>query len=361
MLNILVIEDNLDHFLLIEDSLSLAMPDDVSISHEVELAVGLEALANQNFDLCLCDLQLSDASIAVTVEALKQLKSTTPIIVLSSLNSIDVSKELLSHDIQDYLPKEELSPTLLNRMCTYAIQRKHQQLQLEKRNADMQAFCASLSHDFKAYLRRIQNIGHFLKEDLTERLDLNEEENKWLSLLDENAAGLSSLVEGLGLFLTVGHVGIHMESINLSVVFKALKDFFCDILNEKCQLQLPEAFPTVYGNASQLQILFQNLIVNGIKYNSNEPLIKVTTHIDEQNGICEVHVNDNGIGFEEEYFNQIFTPFRRLHGISEYAGSGLGLSIVKRIIEIHQGDIKVESALSEGSTFIVCLPMRLAA
>lgn len=359
MFKILVIEDNIDHFALIENTLLTAFKNKVKVHHEIKLAQGIEVLEQQPFDICLCDLKYPDSPLDKTVEKLKQLNNSAPIIILTSLNSIEIAQDLLQHGIQDYLPKEELSPTLIYRIIMHAIERKQQQLALQKRNEEMQTFCASLSHDFKGHLRRIPQIATLLRRDLSEHTTLRPKDLERFAMLENSTSAIRDLVDNLGKFLLIGHEETKNEPINLSTLFKQLKTLILDTNEENTELKLDVAdnLPTVIGNMSQLIILFHNLISNGIKYNKNVPNIHITSTTDKNQKQCKIFVKDNGIGIEPLYFQQIFSPFRRLHNNREYKGTGLGLSIVKRIIELHKGQIDIESELDKGSTFIVSLPL----
>jgi signal transduction histidine kinase len=114
---------------------------------------------------------------------------------------------------------------------------------------------------------------------------------------------------------------------------------------------------TVYGDENQLEQLFQNLLSNSLKYRKEQvpPEIKIKGEM-LLNGYYQVVIQDNGIGFKEEYLDRIFRPFERLHGESQYAGTGMGLAICKKIIERHGGQITASSIEGEGSAFILYLP-----
>ncbi|PCK09332.1 MAG: hypothetical protein COA42_04820 [Alteromonadaceae bacterium] len=356
-MKVLIIEDNSDHFFLIEDALSQAPFDNLSVHHEKRLEPGLEALYRERFDVCLCDLQLPDAPINITVERLKCLNTETPIIVLTSLNSTDIAKDLLQEGIQDYLPKDELSPTLLHRMSMYAIERKNQQLLLEKENADMQTFCASLSHDFKGHLRRITTVIKWIQEAVGKRIDLSTEELEWFHYIDQSTTGIRELVDSLGHFLSSDYVNIESERVALSTLFLQLKHSVMEISDKDIEINIQSGLPFIEGNVSQLTIMFHNLIVNAVKYNESIPRIDITYEIDKPQKYCKIKISDNGIGIDEKHFDSIFRPFERLHGPDKYSGSGLGLSIVKRIVEQHHGKISVESAPKQGSIFVISLPL----
>jgi light-regulated signal transduction histidine kinase (bacteriophytochrome) len=115
--------------------------------------------------------------------------------------------------------------------------------------------------------------------------------------------------------------------------------------------------PGAFVDSSQIRQLFQNLIQNSIKFNCSTPP-EIRIYGETGDGMCRIFVQDNGIGFNEEYLNKIFTPFQRLHGRNQYEGIGMGLAICRKIVERHGGSITAKSMPGEGSTFIVTLPIK---
>jgi light-regulated signal transduction histidine kinase (bacteriophytochrome) len=115
--------------------------------------------------------------------------------------------------------------------------------------------------------------------------------------------------------------------------------------------------PAIEAEKSQMHQLFQNLIANSLKFRGDEQLhIKIySLQADHE---CRIFVEDNGIGFDEQYVERIFAPFQRLHGRSAYEGTGMGLAICRKIVERHGGNITAKSKPGEGATFIVTLPVR---
>ena len=119
---------------------------------------------------------------------------------------------------------------------------------------------------------------------------------------------------------------------------------------------IPDDLPTVWGNETQLKVVFRNLIGNAIKFNNKpNPVVEIGFRNAENNSYL-FSVKDNGIGIEKEFQEKIFVIFQRLHRREEYEGSGAGLAIVKKIIELHKGSLWVESELGKGSTFSFTLP-----
>lgn len=120
-----------------------------------------------------------------------------------------------------------------------------------------------------------------------------------------------------------------------------------------------EKLPMIEGDPLQLRQLFQNLIVNALKFHKEQipPRVKVTGSSLE-NAIAEIIVEDNGIGFSEQFSERIFQPFQRLHAQGAYEGSGIGLAICQKIVERHSGTIKAFSQVGQGASFIVHLPLK---
>jgi len=138
----------------------------------------------------------------------------------------------------------------------------------------------------------------------------------------------------------------------------AVKDLSVPLEETEGQIEI-DALPDVKGDRIQISQLFVNLINNALKYRSNEkPLIRIFARpLSEDDGFHEIHVKDNGIGFDELYLDRIFKPFQRLHGRSSpYQGTGMGLAICHKILENHGGSINARSEPGKGSTFIIKLP-----
>jgi two-component system, NtrC family, sensor kinase len=148
------------------------------------------------------------------------------------------------------------------------------------------------------------------------------------------------------------------------IVQNALADLEIAVAENGADIEV-DGLPSIEGDASQIERLFQNLLANAIKFRRPEepPRIAVRARIlDEHESmpgpVCRIEVSDNGIGFDVKYLDRIFTPFQRLHGRSEYEGVGMGLAICRRIVERHRGLISAESVQGQGSTFIVTLPVK---
>lgn len=354
-MQILLIEDNPDHAELVQETLHAAYPSNTNIVWEKHLHSGLASLKGQSYDLFLCDLKLPDSNIEATVSSLQSLTTYTPIVVLTSLDDEDVAKMLIHTGVQDYIPKENLDPDFLLRVCNHSIERKKQTVELEKRNSDQARFCFSLCHDFKEPIRKISTILSMLKEDLSNKVDLSDE-NLWcFDSVNKNATSLISLIDGLYEYLSLENNEVSFAPVNLnSLLIQIESQFLTSDIEATIQYN---DLPTIEGIHPQLLFLIKNIISNGVKYNAREPVIRIDHQLKPELNRCILTIQDNGIGMKSEYLDEIFSPFKRLHSKGKYPGTGLGLSIAKRVVEHHRGEITVESELGVGSIFTIVLPI----
>jgi light-regulated signal transduction histidine kinase (bacteriophytochrome) len=172
---------------------------------------------------------------------------------------------------------------------------------------------------------------------------------------------MQKLIEGLLAYSRVTTKAQPFEPVNLSTVaHEVLTDLEVRIQNSGGRVEIG-VLPTVYADPIQMRQLLQNLIANALKFHKEEqpPVVKVSanTSNDGDREFCRVTVEDNGIGFDEKYAERIFGVFERLHGRQEYEGSGIGLSVCRRIVERHGGNIMAKSAPGEGATFTIELPI----
>jgi signal transduction histidine kinase len=243
---------------------------------------------------------------------------------------------------------------------------KHLQLELEgkvtelkRSNDQLEEFSHAASHDLKEPIRKIQIFTSQLKETLQQ--NIAEHESRLLNRIEVAGRRMGLLVDDL---LTYSHVSQspHLkEDVDLADrVQRVLEDLELAIQEKGATVRV-EQLPFVKGQGRQLQQLFQNLISNAIKYSKPDvpPHIRITSTQMDRGGIAyfRINVKDNGIGFEQEYHEHIFRMFKRLHAKSDYDGTGIGLAIVKKVVEYHDGFIETESKIGEGSVFKVYLPV----
>ena len=174
---------------------------------------------------------------------------------------------------------------------------------------------------------------------------------KWFEYIEKSTTEVHKLVSNLHSYLSVGYTDQVFESVCVKSVIENVTSSLKGALQVDFELNIPNELTTIQGNSTLLQILFQNLIVNSIKFNNGYPIIDISVRAHGNH--VDVILKDNGIGFEQKHVQKIFSPFNRLANGMKFGGSGLGLSIVKRIIEHHNGSIEAHSELGVGSQFIL--------
>ena len=241
--------------------------------------------------------------------------------------------------------------------------------QLERSNAELRDFASVASHDLQEPLRKIRAFADRLRLTCADALEL-----QGLDYLDriQNAAGrMQTLIQDL---LTLSHVTSRAQpfvEVDLGhILAGVLSDLEVRIEAEEANIEVGN-LPTIDADPVQMRQLFQNLIGNALKFHKPgvPPEVNISARIlpahehqiagagpgDE---ICQIVVADNGIGFEEQFVEQVFTLFQRLHSPQEYEGTGIGLAVCRKIAHRHGGSIVAKSGKGQGATFIVRLPVK---
>lgn len=243
-------------------------------------------------------------------------------------------------------------------------------LELKRSNKNLEEFAYAASHDLKEPIRKIHFFANRLKESLGEKMQ--EAEKLYFERMELAARRMNTLIDDLLMYSEVSQSAIPLETVNISELLdQALTDLDLEIEQKGAVIEAGELF-TIKGYRRQLQQVFYNLLTNGLKYSkpSGTPNIKIeSTRVkgydtgldlspDEQ--AQEYHmvtVFDNGIGFDQQNAERIFNVFTRLHGNAEYKGTGVGLSIVRKVMENHRGHIWAESSPGEGAKFYLLFPV----
>lgn len=226
---------------------------------------------------------------------------------------------------------------------------------LARSNAELEQFTYVASHDLQDPLQKIVSLGDLLK--MREEKILDDRGRECVERIQSSALRMGHLIEDL---LSYCHLAAKPEPFALvaleGAVKEALGDLELKIRETRAEVHVG-SLPTVYADRVQMHQLFQNLISNALKFRKKDVRPRVEIESREVNeGVTEIVVRDNGIGFEEKYHGQIFKPFERLHGQTEYQGNGVGLAICQKIVDRHGGRLAAKSAVGKGSEFIITLP-----
>lgn len=223
---------------------------------------------------------------------------------------------------------------------------------LEISNKELEQFAYVASHDLQEPLRMVSSFTQLLEKRYKDQLD--EDADDFIGYIVEGAKRMKDLIDDLLIFSRLHTASRDFHPVNLNkVVNDVLVTIKPSIDNNNVQIS-SDALPTVAADSIQMGQLFQNLISNAIKFTDSAPEIHLSAKDSGENWL--LGVSDHGIGIHPNHQAKIFDVFKRLHTRDEYEGTGIGLSICKRIVEIHDGDIWVESQPGKGSTFYFTLP-----
>ncbi|MEZ5426531.1 MAG: ATP-binding protein [Pyrinomonadaceae bacterium] len=249
---------------------------------------------------------------------------------------------------------------------------------LQRSNRELKDFAFVASHDLQEPLRKVLAFGDRLKAKYGEVL--TGEGLDYLERMQGASERMRTLINDLLSFSRITTNAKPFEEVDLTeIIDEVLFDF--ELVLEETQTEIVVGdLPKIDADKTQMRQLFQNLIGNAIKFRKADapPLIKIYGEMnpaedfelieqelnaeslenDLPKGFCRIYVEDNGIGFDEKYLDRIFTVFQRLHGRSEYEGSGVGLAVCRKITERHNGHITARSTSGKGSKFIVTMPMK---
>lgn len=225
---------------------------------------------------------------------------------------------------------------------------------LKRSNEELEQFAYVASHDLQEPLRMVASYTALLSERYKGQLD--EKADKYIYYAVDGAKRMKLLIDDLLTYSRVDRQGKPFEAVDADSVVASVIHSLKNHLAEVNGRITADPLPVVFADEVQLVQTFQNLISNGLKFHGESPpAIHVSATIDDT--MAQFSVRDNGIGIEEKYAARIFQMFQRLHSRSAYSGNGIGLAVVKKIIERHGGRIWFESKLHEGTTFYFTLPL----
>ncbi|MGB9979589.1 PAS domain S-box protein [Methanobacterium sp.] len=230
--------------------------------------------------------------------------------------------------------------------------------ELERSNEELQRFAYITSHDLQEPLRTIASFTQLLERRYKGKFDKDADE--FMDFIVDAATRMRKMIQDLLEYSRVTTKGGEFKEFNSECVLKQVLDSLKTIIDENNAKITYDSLPIIFADEAQIGRVFQNLISNAIKYKKTDepPKIHISSIKDDKNNEYIFSISDNGIGIEEQYFDRIFAIFQRLHTREEHEGTGIGLSVVKRIVERHEGRIWVESEHNNGSTFYFSIPVK---
>jgi PAS domain S-box-containing protein len=234
-------------------------------------------------------------------------------------------------------------------ICHDISERKTLETQLQKTNAELEAFTYSVSHDLRAPLRGIIGFTAILEEEYANKLD--DEARRLTGVIKNNAMRMGNLIDDL---LNFSRLGKHsINKINIDTM-QMVKQVMAEVNTNKANTLVEwilHPLPDIEADINTVRQVWINLLSNAVKYSgkNEHPVIEIgTIEKDEQQVFF---VKDNGVGFDQKYSDKLFKVFQRLHSVAEFEGTGVGLALVEKIISRHDGMIWAEAEVNKGATF----------
>jgi two-component system sensor histidine kinase/response regulator len=361
--SILIVDDEAAHLKALCDTLSI---EGYTTTGTPSARSALDMLRAQPFDVLLTDLIMPEMTGIALLNAARELSPDIACIVMTGHGTIDSAVEAMKGGAIDYV----LKPIKLNALMQVIarglqIRRLHRVIdqrtrELEQANKDLEAFSYSISHDLRAPLRVVDAFCKMFLEDYGETIPA-----EGRRMLDRARAGsqrMSQLIDDLLAFARFGSKPLQTGAVDM----RALSTRAASAVRAQAQAADPAnaqavtveigELPACIGDNSLLEQVLTNLLSNAFKFTRgrSQPRVEVSATSEGSNNIYVVR--DNGVGFDTTYAHKLFGVFQRLHSATEFEGTGIGLSIVKRIVQRHGGRVWAESTPGEGAAFYFSLP-----
>ncbi|QSZ59293.1 ATP-binding protein [Rhizobium sp. ZX09] len=226
--------------------------------------------------------------------------------------------------------------------------------ELQRTNKELEAFSYSVSHDLRAPFRHIVGFAQLLRERSNA---LDEKSLHYLQMISEAALGAGRLVDDLLNFSQLGRTQITMVPVDMEkVVNEVRRSLAHSIADRQIEWHIGN-LPVSLGDPTLLRQVWYNLVDNAIKYSRQKPVSIITISAAETEGGVTYSVEDNGVGFDMAYYSKLFGVFQRLQRVEDFEGTGIGLALVRRIVERHYGSVSAKGTVGEGATFSFTLPV----
>jgi PAS domain S-box-containing protein len=226
--------------------------------------------------------------------------------------------------------------------------------QLETAVKDLESFSYSVSHDLRAPLRAIDNFSSILQQEHAGRLD--EEGHRLINVVRKNAARMGVLIDDMLAFARAGRRDLMVADVDVEALVREVLDDLAPAAVDRQIKVSVGPLPRARADLSALRQVFTNLLGNAFKFTRPRAVAQIEVRGEALGNETVYSVRDNGVGFEPQYAQKLFGIFQRLHDVDEFEGTGIGLGIVKRIVDKHDGRVWAEGATGKGATFYFALP-----
>jgi light-regulated signal transduction histidine kinase (bacteriophytochrome) len=296
-----------------------------------------------------------------TVESLRRrIETLEQLIDVHETTAIEQARKLedratSEHDAREALHRvNERNAQYLRKIRSLNESLEYQIKQLEAVNQELEAFSYSVSHDLRAPLRHLSGFADLLQREPLEQCGENAQ--KYVQYISEASAHAGKLVDDLLSFARMGRAEMRRSRVNMpALVRMVISELEPDMAGRSVVWKVGE-LPTITADPAMMALVVKNLLSNALKYTAPRPEAIIEIDSTPKAKETTFRVRDNGIGFDMQYVDKLFKVFQRLHRSEDFAGSGIGLAHVQRILRRHGGRAWAEGVLGEGATFYFSLP-----
>ncbi|HKP97843.1 MAG TPA: response regulator [Fibrobacteria bacterium] len=327
----------------------------------------LGALQTRYFDLLLTDLRMPGMDGMSLLRSALRLDADLVVIIMTGHGTIDSAVQAMKDGALDFILKpfklKAIAPILDRALSVRKLRTENKALakhvaertaELEAANNELEAFSYSVSHDLRAPLRHMNGFVKLLFDKFS--AEIPADAGRYLNTIAESAQRMERLIDDLLRLSRVGRAPLLQTPVDLhGQACQVLEELIRDAPGRKIDLQVGD-LPLCLGDPALLRQVLVNLLSNAFKFTGKKEAARIEIGYRSDGEPPCYFVRDNGAGFEMEYAQDIFGVFKRLHSPSEFEGTGVGLSIVQRIIRRHGGNIWAEAAKDQGATFYFTLP-----
>lgn len=327
----------------------------------------LSALKESEFDLLLSDLMMPGMDGIALLQAALEIRPDIVGIIMTGEGTITSAVEAMKSGALDYILKpfklSAILPVLSRALTVRKLHMENKVLELrilkrteelEVANRELEAFSHSISHDLRAPLRAIGGFSEIITRNYSSQIP--EEAGRLLGRVITSVGHMEQLIEDLLRFSKTARTPLSKQPVNMkALVHQVLEELQKDRAGRNIDLRV-ENLPEARGDQALLKQVYINLLSNAFKFTRQKEKAEIVVgSMAGEKGIV-FFVKDNGAGFDMQYAGKLFGVFQRMHGKEEFEGTGVGLSIVQRIVQRHGGRIWVEAEIGKGATFYFTLP-----
>jgi len=369
-------DNNRPKLLIVDDkpenlrALEVVLADlDVDIVKATSGNDALKATIHHDFTLALLDIQMPDMDGFELAAILREEEKTSklPFIFISAIytDNVNIFKGY-EKGAFSFITKPFQPAILLNKV-KFFIEKYQQEIELLRLNNDLErkneelhainreleSFSYTVSHDLRAPVRAMKLYSGMLENRFAP--ELGNEGIGLVNKIQKNATKMGQLINDLLSLSQIEREQMFTCQVNMRELVEGVAKEMQETIRHKAQIKICE-LENVYGDAALLRQIWVNLLSNAVKYSQHREMPEIEIGCTSDNGVT-FYIRDNGVGFDMNYASKLFGVFQRLHTSSEFEGTGIGLAIVKRIVEKHGGEVAIESELDKGTTFYFSIPV----